>query len=102
MTGPPNAKPPRPGGASGDLGMSSFCGDDLQATSTRQSPPQHKSRARLRLVPPAPPPRPRRLEVRISISDRRCPIGRSRIIWLDPHEAGELVDFALRLEAQRA
>lgn len=57
----------------------------------------------LRLVPPcgscfACPPR---LEVRISASDRRAPIGRTRLLRLTEPDFARLIDEAVRLEARR-
>jgi hypothetical protein len=54
--------------------------------------------AHLRLVPPAPPPRPRRIHVRISASDGRFPIGRSRLLRLAERDFERLIEAAERLE----
>jgi hypothetical protein len=54
----------------------------------------------LRLVPKPPPPRPRRIEVRISVSSARMPIGRSRAFRLIETDVERLVEIAIRMEAQ--
>ena len=120
---PLNAESPRPGGGSGDHGMSSFCGDDLQATTTRQSPTQAQNLVRrsgarppLRLVlgtlptnatksgPPPQPPRPRRhlLAVRISAFAGSAPHCRSRPFRLTHDDLDELIAVAMRMEGRRA
>jgi hypothetical protein len=55
----------------------------------------------LRLVPPPPPPRPRRIEVRISVSSARMPIGRSRVFHLGESDVAELLATVTRLERRR-
>jgi hypothetical protein len=55
----------------------------------------------LKLVPKPPPPRPRRLDVRISVSSARMPIGRSRAFRLIETDAERLVEIAERMEYRR-
>jgi hypothetical protein len=60
--------------------------------------PFHR-RSPLRIVPPAPPPpRPRRFEIRISASDKRTPIGRTRPFRLTRDDFDELIAVAMRME----
>jgi hypothetical protein len=47
------------------------------------------------------PARPRRLEVRISATDGRAPIGRSRLVRLRESDFARLIETAVRLEAGR-
>jgi hypothetical protein len=47
------------------------------------------------------PPRPRRIEARISATDARAPIGRTRPLRLTEPDFLRLVEAAVRLEARR-
>jgi hypothetical protein len=81
-------------------------GNDLHAISPNQfpnqGPGQDKFRvAHLRLVPPPPPPRPRRIDVRISVSAGRFPIGRTRPLKLTESDLAWLLEAAQRLERRR-
>jgi hypothetical protein len=101
----PDAKSPRPGGGSGDHGMSSFSGEDFPDSPSRQKDQarilvrRSGVRAPLHLVPKAAPPRPRRIEVQISIRDDRCPIGMTRPLRITEADAAALIEAAERLEA---
>ena len=55
----------------------------------------------LRLVPPMPPPRPRHIDVRISATCGRAPIGRTRSLKLTESDLDSLLEAAERLEARR-
>jgi hypothetical protein len=52
----------------------------------------------IQLVPPA---RPRRLEIQISVSDGRAPVGRTRPLRLRESDLAWLLEAAERLEARR-
>jgi hypothetical protein len=100
-------RPPPAGGGPVELSLSFPGGNDLQAISPNQGPAQAEirrdprgGRAPLHLVRPAPLQR-RRLAVRISAADGRAPYGRSRALRLTHDDLDELIDFGLRLEAQR-
>jgi hypothetical protein len=81
---------------------SDFFGNRLSARDIQAQNLVRPDRARLlrlRLVPPAPPPRPHHLQIQISVSDGRAPLGRTRPLRLTEADLAWLVEAAVRLEA---
>jgi hypothetical protein len=97
---------PSPRQGNGPVEMSFPGGNDLQANTPSQGPAQAEfsrdpraGRApHLRLVPP---PRRRRIDVRISASAGRFPIGRTRPLKLTESDLAWLLEAAQRLERRR-
>jgi hypothetical protein len=64
------------------------------------TPPARLTQAQILRFPP-PPPRPRHFQVRITASDSRAPIGRTRPLRLTESDLQWLLDAAVRLEARK-
>jgi hypothetical protein len=97
-------KGPLPGVEGGPPNSSSYPGIDLQVSIPNRAPGQaefpgaHVVQFPARNIRPA---RPRRIDVRITATDCRSPIGRTRALKLTEHDFAWLLEAAQRLEARR-
>jgi hypothetical protein len=64
------------------------------------STPRAELHAKTALASSAPSSDPPRLEIRINVSDRRRPIGRSRLFRIEEHQLAELIGAVEKLEAR--